>query len=181
MDIILYLTEGIKPFVKENTVTDWRAFHKVFKEVHLHIKTDHKLIEVRKHVQEKTKEYRKNINEEATLDGKRDLMWSIFATGTKEMKNAKMLYLFYLSMVPVVCTTLDEYELKRGATLLDMKLFVECPFCLESVDLLMTDKGPKIINNFQNKFSPLFEIYTQDCSCGKTFNVVDDLFCCEDE
>lgn len=181
MDIVLYLTQGIKPYVKENTVTDWEAIYSVFKEVKLHLKTNHKLLEVMKHVAPKTKEYKKNILEVKTLDEKRDLAWSIFSTGMREMKNVKMLYLFYLSIVPVVCQVLEDYEQKKGSTILDLQVFVECPFCLESTDLMLTEKGPKIIDNMKNGSSPLFEIFTHDCNCGKTFNIVDDLFGSEDE
>lgn len=181
MDIVLYLTEGIKPFVKENSVTDWDGFHQVFIDVHHHMRVNHKLTDIRKHVAPKTKEYMKNVRKEKGLDEKRDLMWSIFATGTREMRTVKMLYLFYISMVPVVCEVLKEYEEKRGSILLDLQVFVECPFCLQSVDFMLTYKGPKIMDNFKNSESPLNEIYAHDCSCGKTFNVVDDVFGCEDE
>lgn len=174
MDIILYLTKGIKPFIKGETVTNWNGIKTVFDEVYLYIKQNYKLIETRKLVAPKTNEYRGNIKLEKTLDGKRDLVWAIFTEGIKGIESSKMLYLFYISIVPVVCKVLQDYEEKRGSTLLDIKLFVECPFCLKTVDLMLTGKGSKIVENIRVGKLPLFGIDSFTCSCGKTFNIADD-------
>lgn len=175
MDIIEEMSLAAIKYAKEGEEINWEGLLERVTEINDFIKTNHKFIKVRKHVEPKTKEYRDNVKSVEKLDEKRDLVWAIFDQGIREMPNIKMLFMFFVSIAPVLVETLDRWVKRETAPLMDLKILADCPFCLEETDLIVGVLSSKIIENVKSQCSPLYGIRNYVCSCGKVVNIVDDI------